>query len=47
MVTTIKIIIPTLNTFQILPKLIDSLKIQTWQKWKLLFVDGDSTTKYG
>ena len=46
MITSIKIIVPTLNSYLILPKLIDSLKIQTWKDWNLLFVDGDSTKKH-
>ena len=46
MITSIKIIVPTLNTYLILPKLINSLKIQTWKDWNLLFVDGDSTNKH-
>ena len=46
MVTSIKIIVPTLNTYLILPKLINSLKSQTWKDWNLLLVDGDSTKKH-
>ena len=46
MITSIKIIVPTLNSYLILPKLIDSLKMQTWKDWNLLFVDGDSTKKH-
>ena len=46
MITSIKIIVPTLNSYLILPRLIDSLKIQTWKDWNLLFVDGDSTKKH-
>ncbi len=46
MITSIKIIVPTLNTYLILPKLINSLKIQTWKDWNLLFVDGNSTEKH-
>ena len=46
MITSIKIIVPTLNTYLILPKLINSLKSQTWKDWNLLFVDGDSTKKH-
>ena len=46
MITSIKIIVPTLNSYLILPKLINSLKIQTWKDWNLLFVDGDSTKKH-
>ena len=43
MITSIKVIVPTLNTYLILPRLINSLKIQTWKDWNLLFIDGDST----
>ena len=39
MITSIKIIVPTLNTYLILPKLINSLKVQTWKDWNLLFID--------
>ena len=46
MINSIKIIVPTLNTYLILPKLINSLKIQTWKNWNLLFIDGDSTKKH-
>ena len=46
MITSIKIIVPTLNTYLILPKLINSLKSQTWKDWNLLLVDGDSTKKH-
>ena len=46
MITSIKIIVPTLNSYLILPKLINSLKIQTWNDWNLLFVDGDSSEKH-
>ena len=46
MITSIKIIVPTLNSYLILPKLVDSLKMQTWEDWNLLFVDGESTEKH-
>ena len=46
MITSIKVIVPTLNSYLILPKLIDSLKMQTWKDWRLLLVDGDSTIKH-
>ena len=46
MITSIKIVVPTLNSYIILPRLIDSLRIQTWKNWNLLFVDGDSTKKH-
>ena len=42
MIENIKVVVPTLNTYPILPKLINSLKNQTWNNWELLFVDGES-----
>ena len=36
------IIVPTLNSFHLLPRLIDSLKAQSWPHWRLIFVDGPS-----
>ena len=36
------IIIPTLNSFKELNKLVTSLKSQTYKDWKTVFVDGDS-----
>ena len=41
--TSIKIIIPTLNSHHLLPKLIASLQAQTWTNWNVLFVDGNSS----
>ena len=46
MIEKIKIIVPTLNTYKILPNLINSLKNQTWNYWELLFVDGDSNKEH-
>ena len=46
MIEKIKIVVPTLNTYLILPKLINSLKNQTWDNWNLLFVDGDSSSEH-
>lgn len=37
------IIVPTFNTYTILPRLLSSLQQQTWSHWRLLFVDGPST----
>ena len=42
MINSIKIIVPTLNSYLILPKLIESLEKQTWKGWNLLFIDGKS-----
>ena len=39
----ILIIVPTLNSFPILSRLVFSLQSQTWQNWRVLFVDGNST----
>ena len=46
MIKNIKIVVPTLNTYLILPRLIKSLKMQTWTNWNLLFVDGESSKKH-
>ena len=40
------LIIPTLNSYNILPKLINSLKMQTFVNWKLIFVDGNSSIEH-
>tara|TARA_Y100001968_G_scaffold332506_1_gene390911 strand:- start:5405 stop:6202 length:798 start_codon:yes stop_codon:yes gene_type:complete len=40
--TSIKIVVPTLNSHFLLPKLIQSLQFQTWSNWNILFVDGQS-----
>ena len=39
-------IIPTLNSYFLLPTLIKSLKQQTYQNWRLIFVDGCSETDH-
>ena len=46
MINNIKIVVPTLNTYSILPRLVDSLKSQTWSNWELIFVDGDSNKEH-
>ena len=40
------LIIPTLNSYTILPRLIHSLKMQTFVNWKLIFVDGNSSIEH-
>ena len=40
--TSIKIVVPTLNSHYLLPRLIESLQSQTFSNWNILFVDGDS-----
>ena len=42
MIENIKFVVPTLNSYLLLPKLVNSLKNQTWNHWNLLFVDGKS-----
>lgn len=36
------IVVPTLNSHSLLPRLLSSLQQQTWPHWQLLFVDGPS-----
>ncbi len=40
------IVVPTLNSYLILPKLIDSIKNQHFENWELLFVDGNSSLEH-
>ena len=40
------IIIPTLNSYKIIGKLISSLKQQKFKEWNVLFVDGQSKKKH-
>ena len=42
----ILIAVPTLNSWRILPNLVNSLKIQTSSKWKLLLIDGNSSKEH-
>lgn len=37
------IVVPTLNSFHLLPRLVSSLQAQTWRSWRVLFVDGPSS----
>ena len=41
-----QIIVPTLNSFGVLNKLIESLQIQTWRFWRVIFVDGESNYEH-
>ena len=40
------IVIPTLNSYKDLPKLLYSLKSQTYIDWRALFIDGNSSKKH-
>lgn len=42
MAPSLLIVVPTLNSHQLLPHLLDSLQQQTWPHWRLLFIDGSS-----
>ena len=37
------IVVPTLDSYKLLPRLLDSLQAQTWPFWRVLFVDGPSS----
>ena len=45
-VISLLIVVPTLNSFGILPRLLVSLQRQTWSEWRLLFVDGHSSLQH-
>jgi len=38
--------VPTLNTFKVLPRLVNSLQLQTFRDWRLLFVDGSASEEH-
>ena len=40
------IVVPTLDSFQLLPKLVESLRFQKWHSWRVLFVDGPSSIQH-
>ena len=40
------IIVPTLNSYALLPRLLASLKQQSWHHWRLLFIDGPSGSQH-
>jgi glycosyltransferase involved in cell wall biosynthesis len=39
-------VVPTLDSFKLLPRLISSLQDQTWLDWRILFVDGPSSKQH-
>ena len=41
-VPSLLIVVPTLDSYALLPRLLASLQDQTWPHWRLLFVDGPS-----
>lgn len=42
--TSLLIVVPTLDSYKDLKQLVDSLLAQTSEDWKVIFVDGDSST---
>lgn len=40
------IVVPTLNSHLLLPRLLRSLQAQTWEYWRLLFIDGPSCLEH-
>ena len=40
------IIVPTLNSYKVLGKLVDSLISQNYKKWRVIFVDGQSSLEH-
>ena len=42
----ILIIVPTLNSYHLLPKLVKTLQSQSYMKWRVLFVDGNSSKSH-
>ena len=46
MTISILIVVPTLNSYSLLPCLLFSLQQQSWPHWKLLFVDGPSCAEH-
>lgn len=43
---SILIVVPTLDSYQLLPRLVSSLEAQTFRNWRVLFVDGNSCSTH-
>ena len=39
-------IVPTLNSYKVLKNLVSSIKEQTYKRWNILFIDGNSSEKH-
>ena len=46
MYISLLIVVPTLNSHELLPRLVSSLIQQTWSNWRVLFVDGQSSLQH-
>ena len=44
--TSLLIVVPTLNSHVLLPRLLVSLQQQSWPHWRLLFIDGPSGAEH-
>ena len=44
--TSLLIIVPTLNSYQLLSRFVSSLKDQSWTGWRVVFVDGPSSLQH-
>ena len=44
--STIHVVVPTLNSYHLLPRLVQSLQQQTFSHWRLLFIDGPSVPEH-
>jgi glycosyltransferase involved in cell wall biosynthesis len=46
MTISLLIVVPTLNSYSLLPELLRSLQAQSWPHWRLLFIDGPSSLEH-
>lgn len=46
MKVSLLIVVPTLNSYSLLPCLLSSLQKQTWPHWRVLFIDGHSRSEH-
>ena len=44
--TSLLIVVPTLNSYTLLPRMLLSLQQQSWPHWRLLFIDGPSDPEH-
>lgn len=44
--TGLSLIVPTLDSHHLLPRLVNSLQRQSWPHWKVLFIDGPSGAEH-
>jgi glycosyltransferase involved in cell wall biosynthesis len=45
-ITSLLIVVPTLNSWTLLPRLLASLYDQSWPHWRILFIDGPSSPEH-